>query len=147
MDFSEAFKTIFLLKKQYRNTLALIRKESDLILFLKKIGVKTSENNIKTFKAVIPTIFKLQDFLNQIDSEPNIKDVLLENGIHKYIVDYKGALLVAFSNNEEKVYNIDDEVYVLIPQGDFTAKKLITGIVINNYKTEGKDDSKTFFAS
>ena len=77
MDFSKAFKTIFLLKKQYRNTLALIRKESDLILFLKKIGVKTSENNIKTFKAVIPTIFKLQDFLNQIDSEPNIKDVLL----------------------------------------------------------------------
>ena len=65
-----------------------------------------------------------------------IKDVLLENGIHKYIIDYKGALLVVFSNNEEKVYNIDDEVYVLIPQGDFTAKKLITGIVINNYKTE-----------
>ena len=57
MDFSEAFKTIFLLKKQYRNTLALIRKESDLISFLKKIGVKISENNIKIFKAVIPTIF------------------------------------------------------------------------------------------
>ena len=89
MDFSEAFKIIFLLKKQYRNTLALIRKESDLILFLKKIGVKTSENNIKTFKAVIPTIFKLQDFLNQIDSELNIKDVLLEN---------KGTYLKKFRN-------------------------------------------------
>lgn len=89
MDFSEAFKIIFLLKKQYRNTLALIRKESDLILFLKKIGVKISENNIKTFKAVIPTIFKLQDFLNQIDSELNVKDVLLEN---------KGTYLKKFRN-------------------------------------------------
>lgn len=89
MDFSEAFKTIFLLKKQYRNTLALIRKESDLISFLKKISVKISENNIKTFKAVIPTIFKLQDFLNQIDSELNVKDVLLEN---------KGTYLKKFRN-------------------------------------------------
>lgn len=89
MDFSEVFKTIFLLKKQYRNILALIRKESDLISFLKKISVKTSENNIKTFKAVIPTIFKLQDFLNQIDSELNVKDVLLEN---------KGTYLKKFRN-------------------------------------------------
>lgn len=89
MDFSEAFKIIFLLKKQYRNTLALIRKESDLISFLKKISIKTSENNIKTFKAVIPTIFKLQDFLNQIDSELNVKDVLLEN---------KGTYLKKFRN-------------------------------------------------
>lgn len=89
MDFSEAFKIIFLLKKQYRNTLALIRKESDLILFLKKISVKISENNIKTFKAVIPAIFKLQDFLNQIDSELNVKDILLEN---------KGTYLKKFRN-------------------------------------------------
>lgn len=89
MDFSEAFKIIFLLKKQYRNTLALIRKESDLIPFLKKIGVKTSENNIKAFKAVIPAIFKLQDFLNQIDSELNVKDVLLED---------KGTYLKKFRN-------------------------------------------------
>lgn len=112
MDFSEAFKTIFLLKKQYRNTLALIKKESDLISFFKRIGVKTSENNIKVFKAVIPTIFKLQDFLNQIDSEFNIKDVLLEN---------KGTYLKKFRNvpNFSRTMSVFDtaDAYIIFASG------------------------------
>lgn len=108
----------------------------------------SNELNEKIFRSVDTIVSaRLQNLPFDQTIVGVIKDVLLENGIHKYIIDYKGALLVVFYNNEEKVYNIDDEVYVLIPQGDFTAKKLITGIVINNYKTEGKDDSKTFFAS
>ena len=66
-------------------------------------------------------------------------------GTQKYIVNYKGAKLTVFVNEKDKSYALNEEVYVLIPQGNFSGKKLITGRVINDYEVIGKDDSKTFY--
>lgn len=68
-------------------------------------------------------------------------------GAQKYIVNYKGAKLTVFVNEKDKFYALNEEVYVLIPQGDFSGKKLITGRVISDYEVIGKDDSKTFYAA
>ena len=68
-------------------------------------------------------------------------------GAQKYIVNYKGAKLTVFVNEKDKSYALNEEVYVLIPQGDFSGKKLITGRVISDYEVIGKDDSKTFYAA
>ena len=66
-------------------------------------------------------------------------------GTQKYIVNYKGAKLTVFVNEKDKSYALNEEVYVLIPQGNFSGKKLITGRVISDYEVIGKDDSKTFY--
>ena len=68
-------------------------------------------------------------------------------GAQKYIVNYKGAKLTVFVNEKDKSYALNEEVYVLIPQSDFSGKKLITGRVISDYEVTGKDDSKTFYAT
>lgn len=68
-------------------------------------------------------------------------------GAQKYIVNYKGAKLTVFVNEKDKSYALNEEVYVLIPQGNFSGKKLITGRVISDYEVTGKDDSKTFYAA
>lgn len=68
-------------------------------------------------------------------------------GAQKYIVNYKGAKLTVFVNEKDKSYALNEEVYVLIPQGNFSSKKLITGRVISDYEVTGKDDSKTFYAA
>lgn len=68
-------------------------------------------------------------------------------GAQKYIVNYKGAKLTVFVNEKDKSYALNEEVYVLIPQGNFSGKKLITGRVISDYEVIGKDDSKTFYAA
>lgn len=67
-----------------------------------------------------------------------------DNGTQKYMVDYKGAQLTVFVNNENVKYAMNEEVYVLIPQGDFTARKIITGRVINDYKEQGANESDIF---
>lgn len=65
-------------------------------------------------------------------------------GVQKYIVNYKGASITAFVNDKDKAYNIDDEVYVLVPQGDFTQKKIITGQVISEFIEAKNDLSQKF---
>lgn len=67
-----------------------------------------------------------------------------ESGTQKYMVDYKGAQLTVFVNSENVKYAINEEVYVLIPQGDFTARKIITGRVINDYKEQGISENNKF---
>lgn len=67
-----------------------------------------------------------------------------DTGTQKYMVDYKGAQLTVFVNSENVKYAMNEEVYVLIPQGDFTARKIITGRVINDYKEQGTNESDIF---
>ena len=42
----------------------------------------------------------------------------------KYTVSYNSVTFQAFTDNEKK-YQINDNVYVLIPQGDFNEQKII----------------------
>ncbi len=45
---------------------------------------------------------------------------------HKYKVSYMGGEMIAYTKDKE-IYPIGTEVYVLIPQGDFSNKKWIIG--------------------
>lgn len=68
-------------------------------------------------------------------------------GAQKYIVNYKGAKLTVFVNDADKKYAINEEVYVLIPGGNFSAKKLITGRVINDYQSDEKGNENNYLPS
>ena len=47
--------------------------------------------------------------------------LLSEDGV--YHLKYQDIVFTAYSSNNTVKYKIDDNVYVLIPQGDFSAKK------------------------
>lgn len=68
-------------------------------------------------------------------------------GTQKYIVNYKGAKLTVFVNDTDKKYAINEEVYILIPGGDFSAKKLIIGRVISDYQADEKRNENNYLPS
>lgn len=45
----------------------------------------------------------------------------------EYKVEYQGNIFSAFVSNPEVTYNVGERVYVLVPQGDFSTKKVILG--------------------
>lgn len=47
--------------------------------------------------------------------------------IGEYKVEHQGSVFSAFSNEPEVTYNVGERVYVLVPQGDFSTKKVILG--------------------
>lgn len=47
----------------------------------------------------------------------------------EYKVRYNGNIFSAYSNDLSKSYNVDNEVYVIVPEGDFSNKKLIASLV------------------
>lgn len=47
----------------------------------------------------------------------------------EYKVRYSGNIFSAFSNDLDKTYKVDDLVYVVVPEGNFSAKKMITSLV------------------
>lgn len=106
----------------------------------------SNEFNEKIFRSVDTIVSaRLQQLPYDKTVIGTIKHIpVSKNEVQKYIVDYKGAELVAYVNALNKAYDIGDEVYVLIPQGDFTQKKIITGQVISEYKVDNKDTSQQF---
>lgn len=46
----------------------------------------------------------------------------------EYKVRYNGNIFTAYAQDIEKVYKIDDTVYVVIPEGDFSNRKIISGL-------------------
>lgn len=54
--------------------------------------------------------------------------VKIENpGVGQYLIKYQSNTWRAFSLNPEIVYNVGEKVYILVPQGDFSGKKIIIG--------------------
>lgn len=54
--------------------------------------------------------------------------VKIENpGIGQYLIKYQSNTWQAFSLNPEIVYSVGEKVYILVPQGDFSGKKIIIG--------------------
>jgi hypothetical protein len=47
----------------------------------------------------------------------------------EYKVRYNGNIFSAFSEDTSKIYSIKDVVYVKVPEGNFSNKKLITSLV------------------
>lgn len=79
MKILEALSIVILLKKPARKALSLIRSESELITFLNEANIEVTEETIKSFKAIIPTIYNLTKYINDIDSEGNLKELYFDN--------------------------------------------------------------------
>ncbi len=47
----------------------------------------------------------------------------------EYKVRYSGNIFSAFANDLKTAYKVDDSVYVVVPEGNFSGKKLITSLV------------------
>lgn len=47
----------------------------------------------------------------------------------EYKVKYNGNIFSAFSNDTSKTYKTNDAVYVSVPEGDFSGKKIITSLI------------------
>lgn len=73
----DALKFALELKKADRTRLAMIKSESNLKKFLTKHNIPETKETIKSFKCVIPALYKLQKFINEIDNEINISEVLI----------------------------------------------------------------------
>lgn len=65
----------------------------------------------------------------------NIKNV----EVGQYLVKYKGDQFNAFSMDPMTVFRVGEEVYCLVPQGDFSAKKIILGRAAFNDKVSYAD--------
>lgn len=55
------------------------------------------------------------------------KVVNLDSG--EYKVKYEGNIFSAFSDDLQKTFRVDDSVFVTIPEGDFSNRKVITSVV------------------
>ena len=59
----------------------------------------------------------------------------------KYRVQYQDSRYYATTNSAEDVYKANDEVYILVPQGDFNRPKKIIGKVSANASSKKEEDS------
>lgn len=73
---------------------------------------------------------------------------IVNEGLGEYTVNYLGQKFSAFSNNPNLVYSVDDKVFVLVPDNDFTKKKIILGLASEqlSYTTTAEtDDGVTYY--
>jgi membrane protein implicated in regulation of membrane protease activity len=50
----------------------------------------------------------------------------------EYKVKYSGNVFSAFANDLTKQYSVGDNVYVIVPEGDFSNRKKITGLITDS---------------
>ncbi len=63
-----------------------------------------------------------------MDLTVNAEVVKLKNAATcEYLVKYENDTFSAFSQNPQVVYSVGEKVYVLVPQGNFSSKKIIIG--------------------
>ena len=108
----------------------------------------SNELNEKIFRSVDTIVSaRLQNLPFDQTIVGVVESVPEKLGTQKYIVNYKGAKLTVFVNDTDKKYAINEEVYILIPGGDFSAKKLITGRVISDYQADEKRNENNYLPS
>lgn len=84
--------------------------------------------NVEAFYDMINGIAKQQVQATPMDLTIDAKISKLYNvDIGEYKVEYQGNIFSAFTQNPEVTYNVGERVYVLVPQGDFSTKKVILG--------------------
>lgn len=92
------------------------------------------------------TISKANTSTGTLTIEARIKEVV-DEGLGIYQVEYMGNLFEANTSSENTIYNIDDIVYVLVPDGNFDKEKVILSHVNKNatiYATI--EDENTFIS-
>lgn len=76
----------------------------------------------------------------------NVKVVNLYNvDIGEYKVEYQGNTFSAFSSDPTVTYSLDEHVYVLVPQGDFSQRKIILGRAAGEISDSEAQDLTNFF--
>lgn len=72
--------------------------------------------------------------------------VAIENAdVGKYRVKYQGNTFFAIATNATILYKVGEQVYVLVPQGDFSAQKVILGYSSYQSITEQEDVLTNFY--
>lgn len=85
-----------------------------------------SEQLLRAVDIVVDQKIEQLEFDKTIEATiENLVD--LDSG--EYKVKYKGNIFSAFSNDLTKTYRVNDSVYITVPDGNFSKKKLITSLV------------------
>lgn len=97
--------------------------------------------NVEAFYNMINGIARAQVEATPMDLTIDAKIARLYNvDIGEYKVEYQGNIFSAFVPNPEVTYNVGERVYVLVPQGDFSTKKVILGY--SKYDTNMSDSDR-----
>lgn len=97
--------------------------------------------NVEAFYDMINGIAKRQVQATPMDLTIDAKIAKLYNvDIGEYKVEYQGNIFSAFSADPTVAYNVGERVYVLVPQGDFSTKKVILGY--SKYESNVSDSDR-----
>ena len=96
----------------------------------------TKEVNVLTsaFVNSFDTFIKANSSTGTLTVEAQVKEIV-DEGIGIYKVQYLENIFEATAASKDVLYNIDDIVYLLIPNGDFGKTKIILAPVNNNKST------------
>lgn len=152
MDITETLKFVLELSKTNRNKLAMIKTETALKSFLAKFKISPTSETTKSFKAVIPAIYKLQRFINEIDKETNIKEILMAPVTGDILKRYRNVpnfaktmknfetapLYIRFLSNKAKVIAIRINENWKSPKKDLplVVKNRVTLITFNEFRNK-----------
>lgn len=73
-----------------------------------------------------------QSYIHKAQNDLTIEAKILDiddPGLNSYKVEYMGNKFKAYATNQTVTYSVDDKVYVLIPNGDFTKIKVILSAI------------------
>lgn len=101
-----------------------------MLLLIKGVKGETMNNISEQLLQAMDII--AEEKISNLEFDKTIKAVVyslvnLDGG--EYKVRYNGNIFSAYSDDLTQAYKVDDEVYVTVPEGNFSNKKLITGLV------------------
>jgi hypothetical protein len=103
---------------------------------------------VQDFFDAVNTIAKDEVNASRNDStiDGEIKSVVNVD-IGQYKVEYQGNVFDAYSSDPLSVYKVGEQVYVLVPQGDFSKRKVILGRsdYKNNSTFQDRQDMTNFY--
>lgn len=76
--------------------------------------------------------------------EATIVDII-DEGVGEYSVEYFGNTFSVYSNSRDAVYSIGDNVYISVPERDFSKTKLIIGLSNPQNAVFTNNDNKTIY--
>ena len=76
--------------------------------------------------------------------EATIVDII-DEGVGEYSVEYFGNTFSVYSNSRDAIYSIGDNVYISVPERDFSKTKLIIGLSNPQNAVFTNNDNKTIY--
>lgn len=100
-----------------------------------------SEALLKSIDKIITTQIDAKNKSDKTVKATIVEPISLNDG--KYMVKYQGGTFIAYDNNK-KGYKTDELVYVKIPEGDLSNKKVIEGPVVEQTLAQYEENKNKF---